>query len=288
MSGKSSYCVQGQYVLGTDPSSCDGTMMSLQACEPRAQSACANGEVSILVKGEPKCIPCLAGVEDYSTGTCKATCITKPNTTVMVSSGANLGDDKAAAIASCKQSCGCAYVIQDEDTNLFYPIQQTQLSAKRDKDCSANCTPVYVPNEEDPAAWAYQKIDHGYPSNSLTKDECQQYANSLGNDVDMSVIEGFNNRGYISASFNYPSGCTSRMFGKITQVYYNTQKFEKEATWKTKRGRIRKADLSGRKKKCGYVYGSDTNLQPYLCIEKRTPPAGKKVVTGTIYSKDCD
>ena len=281
MSGKSSYCVQGQYVLGTDPSSCDGTMMSLQACEPRAQSACANGEVSILVKGEPKCIPCLAGVEDYSTGTCKATCITKPNATVMVSSGATLGDDKAAAIASCKQSCGCAYVIQDEDTNLFYPIQRTQLSAKRDKDCSANCTPVYVPNEEDPTAWAYQKINdtNQYPSNSLTEDECKQYATSLGNDVPFSVQSGFNNRGPISASFKLPSGCTSKMFGKLTRIYYNQQKFEKEAKFKYG-SRIITKDFSDRKKPCGY--------KSFLCIDKRTPPAGKKVVTGTIYSKDCD
>ena len=220
---KSTYCVQGRYVVGTDPSSCDGTMMSLQACEPRVHSVCANGEVSVMVKGEPKCLPCLAGVEDYSTGTCKATCITKPNTTVMVSSEANLGDDKAAAIASCKQSCGCAYVIQDEDTNLFYPIQQTQLSAKRDKDCSANCTPVYVPNEENPADWAYLKIGEGTPSNSLTEDERQQYANSLG--IEFLVQEGFNKLGPITGSFNLPSGCTSRMYAeKLTRVYYNRQK----------------------------------------------------------------
>ena len=139
------------------------------------------------------------------------------------------------------------------------------------KDCAKYCTPaytpVYVPNEEDPAAWAYQKIDHGYPSNSLTQDECQQYANSLGQR--MYITAGFNDRGPISASFNLPSGCTSRMFGKRTAVYYNQQKFEKEATFKHG-SRTRTADLSGRKKKCGYVYGS-TNLQPYLCIDKRTP-----------------
>ena len=60
-----------QYVIGTDPSSCKGTMMSLEVCEPRVHSACADGEVSVIVNGEPKCTPCIAGVEDYATGTCK-------------------------------------------------------------------------------------------------------------------------------------------------------------------------------------------------------------------------
>ena len=184
MSGKSSYCVQDQYVIGTDPSSCKGTMMSLEVCEPRVHSACANGEVSVIVNGEPKCTPCIAGVEDYATGTCKAACLTKENTTIMVDDK-SLGKDKADALKQCNDDCLCAYVIRDKNNDNFYPVHKTELIPTRQSTCSSNCEPYYVPKEEDSKKWGIVRHDFvkrtsGPAKSPLNEAQCKQYAKDHG------------------------------------------------------------------------------------------------------------